>query len=147
MTRLVLDASVILKWLIGDADREPHTDRADEIFRGVQRNTIEVVQPPHWLAETAGVLARVSPATVEEDLADLHDLELEIAGSERVYLTAVRLAIELDHHLFDTLYHAVALELPDATLVTSDDRYLRKARRVGRIGHLSAWRPGDAPHG
>jgi predicted nucleic acid-binding protein len=139
VTQLVLDASVIVKWLIRDPDREPDSERAGEIFRAVQRHSIQLVQPPHWLSEVAAVLARLSPATAEEDVADLHDLDLEVARTEGIYTTAVRLAIEMDHHLFDTLYHAVALELPDATLVTSDERYYRKARRLGRIHPLSGW--------
>ena len=141
MNRLVLDASVVVKWLVPDPEREADTQRAEQIFRGVERRQIKLVQPPHWLAEVAGVLARISPATVEEDVADLYDLELEVAESEAVYLAAVRLARELDHHLFDTLYHGVAIETPDAVLVTADDRYFRKARSSGRIVYLSAWRP------
>ena len=30
--------------------------------------------------------------------------------------------MELKQHLFDTFYHALALETPDAILVTADDR-------------------------
>jgi hypothetical protein len=33
--------------------------------------------------------------------------------------------MELKQHLFDTYYHAVALEAEDATLITVDERYLR----------------------
>jgi hypothetical protein len=42
-----------------------------------------------------------------------------------VVLDASVILIETDHHLFDTLYHAVALEHGDAVLVTADDRYRR----------------------
>ena len=40
--------------------------------------------------------------------------------------------LKLNHHLFDTLYHAVALE-EKATLVTADRKYYDKARRMGSI--------------
>ncbi|WP_409409595.1 hypothetical protein AAE485_04075 [Acidithiobacillus ferriphilus] len=33
------------------------------------------------------------------------------------------------HHLFDTLYHALALLHPEAVLVTADRRYFVKAQR------------------
>jgi predicted nucleic acid-binding protein len=49
------------------------------------------------------------------------------------------MAIELRHHLFDTLYHAVALER-GASLVTADDAYFRKAYRLGGIVRLAEWR-------
>ena len=35
---------------------------------------------------------------------------------------AIELAQQLDHHLFDTLFHAVALSVTGATLVTADHR-------------------------
>jgi predicted nucleic acid-binding protein len=57
--------------------------------------------------------------------------------STAVYLTACDLAILLNHHLFDTLYHAVALLTPEATLVTADRRYFDKAQSHGRIVLLS----------
>jgi hypothetical protein len=44
-----------------------------------------------------------------------------------------------NHHLFDTLYHAVALEHEDALLVTADDRYYRKAEHYGTIAVLRDW--------
>ncbi len=47
------------------------------------------------------------------------------------------LAMRHQHHLFDTLYHAVALQTPGATLVTSDARYFAKASAEGRIALLS----------
>jgi len=52
---------------------------------------------------------------------------------------ATLLTIETDSHLFDTLYHAVALEHEDALLVTADDRYHRKAAHNGRIASLRDW--------
>ena len=48
------------------------------------------------------------------------------------YQRAISLALKLDHHLFDTLYHAVALE-EKATLITADRKYYDKARRLGSI--------------
>jgi hypothetical protein len=45
--------------------------------------------------------------------------------------------------LFDTLYHAVALDTPEAVLVTADQRHLDAARRHGRIGALREWRGPD----
>ena len=64
---------------------------------------------------------------------NLLDIEMQIGGGEAVYSTARQLSIRLQHHLFDTLYHAEALESTDAVLVTADDRYHRKASGFGRI--------------
>ena len=46
------------------------------------------------------------------------------------------MSIALDHHLFDTLYHAVALE-EGATLVTADETYYGKAKDLGGVGLLA----------
>ena len=51
----------------------------------------------------------------------------------------VELAIELKQHLFNTYYHAVALETTDAMLITADERYLRVAETKGRIVYLMDW--------
>ena len=55
----------------------------------------------------------------------------------KVYERAVRLAAETNQHVFDTLYHAVALARPDAELVTADERYYRAASRAGRLVRLA----------
>ena len=52
-------------------------------------------------------------------------------------MTACDLAIRLNHHVFDTLYHAVALLTSETTLVTADRRYFDKAQSSGRILLLS----------
>lgn len=137
--KCVLDGSVIVKWLLRSPDDEPHTAEALALMDAVAAGQVEVLQPPHWLAEVAAVMARLSPATLAADIPDLYALDFEVAESLTIYRHAARLAIDLNQHLFDTLYHAVALEPAGHTLVTADDRYLRKARAVGRIVSLESW--------
>ena len=55
-----------------------------------------------------------------------------------MYQRAIELACQHNHHLFDTLYHAAALE-ESATLITADRRYYDKARREGQIILLADW--------
>jgi predicted nucleic acid-binding protein len=137
---LVVDASVVVKWLIADPQQEADLDHASGLVDAVGTGEMQLIQPVHWLAEVAGVLARTNPETLEADLLWLYEMELEVADTLAIYQRAGSLAITLNHHLFDTLYHAVALETPGATLVTADNRYLNKARSLGRIVHLSEWR-------
>jgi len=42
------------------------------------------------------------------------------------------------HHLFDTLYHALAIYL-NAVFVTADELYYRKTETLGYIQLLSNW--------
>lgn len=86
------------------------------------------------LAWVAAVLSREMP-----DRADACFDEVErifpngkTSASYPVCQCAMALAVNLEHHLFDTLYHAVAIE-SGATLVTADERYYRKAAHHGSI--------------
>jgi predicted nucleic acid-binding protein len=136
---LVLDASVILKWLLRDPDREEGTETATQLLELVVGGSQPVIQPVHWLAEVGAVLARESPATAADDTIMLNALELATTADPVILRRGVELAVELRQHLFDTYYHAVALETPDAMLVTADKRYLRAARGKGRIADLLDW--------
>ena len=137
-----MDASVAVKWLLPGGD-EANADKALALLAGIEAGTLEPIQPPHWLAEVAAVLARLSPRTVDDDVLDLCALELPVLDTPGVYLTACELARSFGHHLFDTLYHAVALEAAGATLVTADEHYYRKAAARGSIVLLSNFSPPD----
>lgn len=139
MSTWVLDASVIAKWFLRDDPEEEDVPKAMSVLDGIRRDTFVVLQPPHWLAEAAAVAARLRPAEAERIVQLLDAMELPVKAEPEVYTRAVRLARELDHHLFDTLYHAVALNHREATLLTADRRYYSKARGSGRIALLSDW--------
>jgi predicted nucleic acid-binding protein len=119
--RVVLDASVIVKWLLADPGREPDTERATALLESVVAGELEILQPFHWLAEVAAVLVRLSPATAADDVLMLRAMEIPTSDEAEVLRRACILAIETQQHLFDTLYHAVALENADSVLVTADD--------------------------
>jgi predicted nucleic acid-binding protein len=137
---IVLDASVILKWLIEDPLRESDTGKASALMESIVEGDLEILQPVHWLAEVAAVAARLAPSTAVRDVELLAALEFPTTDDPNVIARATHLAIETKHHLFDTLYHAVALEHEDAMLVTADGRYYAKARRYGVIAALHDWK-------
>jgi predicted nucleic acid-binding protein len=136
---VVVDASVIIKWLLQDPEREAGTEKATQLMESVTRGDLSALQPPHWLAEVGAVLARESPETAADDVTMLNALELAATDDPLVLKRGVELAIELKQHLFDTYYHAVALETADTTFITADERYLRVARAKGRIVYLMDW--------
>ncbi|HEU4592135.1 MAG TPA: type II toxin-antitoxin system VapC family toxin [Steroidobacteraceae bacterium] len=136
----VIDASVIIKWLLQDPEREADTTQATQLMESVASGALPVLQPVHWLAEVGAVLARESPATAVDDVTMLAALEFPVTQDPLVLRRGVELAIDFGQHLFDTLYHAVALESADAVLITADGRYLRAALQKGRIQHLMDWR-------
>lgn len=139
--KVVLDASVALKWFFRDRDDEDDVDAALGILQGVHEGRLSMVQPPHFVAEVSAVLARELGRPAASRLALLLAIDMQMAGDETHYARAMDLSTRLSHHLFDTLYHAVALETPGAVLVSADDRYVRTARREGRITRLADFRP------
>ncbi|HEX3838445.1 MAG TPA: type II toxin-antitoxin system VapC family toxin [Steroidobacteraceae bacterium] len=136
---VIIDASIVIKWLLQDPEREAGTDRATNLMDAVLKGEQPVVQPTHWILEVAAVLARESPATAADDVMMLQALELPEIDEPLVLRRAVELAIGLKQHLFDTFYHALALETPSGILITADDRYLHAARKKGQIMHLMDW--------
>lgn len=134
----VIDASVIVKWFFPDQAREPHSDRALTVLEGVREGHVEPLQPPHWLAESTAVIARLEPKLVSTAIDLLDAMEFSVSDEPAVYKRAAAMANNLNQHLFDTLYHAVALE-HDAMLISADRRYYCKARHLGRIVYLADW--------
>jgi predicted nucleic acid-binding protein len=130
---LVLDASVVIKWFFRDDPKEQHAHLALAILQAVGSGEVQLVQPPHFMAEVCAVLSREKPKQALVDTADLLNVEWRVAEAENIYATASELAIGLSHHLFDTLYHAVAIHQTNAVLVTADVRYFNKAKHLGHI--------------
>jgi predicted nucleic acid-binding protein len=136
---LVVDASVAVKWFFQNRDDENDCDLAMTILEGVDAGRIQLLQqPPHFIAEMASVLAREKPeeAEAQDDLFDLLSVECRITQGPEIYIIATDISIRCRHHLFDTLYHAVALQTPDATLITVDEAYYHKAQGIGHIVRL-----------
>jgi predicted nucleic acid-binding protein len=140
----VVDASVAVKWFIGETPAAAHEDdveQALDLLQACADGRVELLQPPHFLAEVGAVLARLTPATAARQLERLMALEITWAGPTAAHLKAVELGITLNHHLFDTLYHALALSVPGAVMVTADRRYFDKARSLGSITWLADFDP------
>lgn len=144
----VVDASVAVKWLLPDSEDEPHLDRALALLQEIKSGRVTPLQPPHWLAEVAAVITRLRPEIAKESVQVLHAMELPVFEEVEVFTRAVAIAEDLDHHVFDTLYHAVALE-HGATLITADEHYYRKARHLGSLIRLQNYgkTPVDRPSG
>ncbi len=134
---LVVDASVAVKWFFGSRSDEEYGQNALNILDALSKGSIRMLQPPHFIAEVASVLARKKQSAAKADLADLLALDFQQVNDPHVHILACDLAVRLDHHLFDTLYHAVALLEPEAEMITADSRYFAKARSLGRITHLA----------
>lgn len=136
----VVDASVAVKWFLYAKPDEDHAGLALRILEQSVLGFLPFVQPPHFMAEVAAVLARLKPDLAQDDLLDLLNIGHRILDTPETYATALALSMRYQHHLFDTLYHAVALHTPGATLITADQRYFEKAKAEGQITLLADFR-------
>jgi predicted nucleic acid-binding protein len=135
----VVDASVAVKWFLRFKPDEDHADLALKILEQAVHGPLQLIEPPHFVAEVAAVLARLRPAAAAADLLDLLNIERRTLDTPEMYSTALELAMRHQHHLFDTLYHAAAMHTPGATLITADQRYYDKAKSIGHITLLGNW--------
>lgn len=136
MTRLVLDASVCLKWFLID---EQDAAAAFELRSQVRNGSAKLIEPAIWRYEIASILARKDPRGAIGMVSDFGSIDASIDTEATSLRRATVLAIALEHHLFDTIYHAVAIE-HGIDLVTADEHYYRKARKFGHIVLLRDWR-------
>lgn len=136
---IVVDASVAIKWFVVESPDEGDRAEALELLRAYRDDRLDFYQPPIWRAEVLAVLSRIVPDRVEQHTWKLLAFDHTEAAGISVYLKAVQLSIQLNHHLFDTIYHAAALTHPSATLITADDKYRIKAEPLGRVLPLKRW--------
>ncbi len=137
MIKLVVDASVAIKWFFGARPEQGDSSKALDLLRDIGTHRVALFQPPHFVAEVAAVLARELPRAAAANLRELLDIETKVVAGEAVYARAMALASRHGQHVFDTLYHAVALEVDGALLLTADDRYVGKAKASGRLLRLA----------
>lgn len=134
---VVADASVALEWFFRSRPAEADAGPALEILKGVAQERIRLLQPPHFVVEVAAVLVREAPATTQANLRDLLAVQMQIGADPAHYESAMALCRRHKAHLFDTLYHALALATPGAQFVTADEAYWRRARTDGGIALLA----------
>jgi len=146
---LVVDASVALKWFLHVADSEPDRDRALTLLAGVDDEERPIGSAAYFIAEVAAGCLRVqSRNAAEDDLLDLLNVERSTIDTPETYATALALSMRYRHHLFDTLYHAVACtSRAPASLPPTGATMTRPAARAGNPARRLVTRLIDAVPG
>lgn len=72
--RLVVDASVVLKWFLRGQPGEMLVTEAEAVLSVIGRSRTELFAPGHWIAEVVAVLARTKPGAVDDALIFLDDM-------------------------------------------------------------------------
>ena len=116
----VVDASVAVKWLVVEED----ADVARELATSGQdlhapRLMASEVANTLWRKAQAGEIERRAAGVL---MANVPDMPVRWGAEELVVGDALRLALALDHPVYDCLYLALALRM-GATVVTADRRF------------------------
>ena len=119
--RLVVDASVAVKWLVVEEDAEVaqevatsgHDLHAPRLMASEVANTV-------WRKARAG---EIDHRTAGVLLANVSNMPVRWNDDEAVSADAVRLALALDHPVYDCVYLALAHRI-GAVMLTADRRFL-----------------------
>ena len=124
--RVVVDASVALKWVFD----EPESEAA------VALRAEDLVAPALWLAEAANALWRrscvgdITPDEASSLLFELHNAPVASLAMEPHLDRALKLATEIGHPVYDCIYLALAVH-HDTHVVTADRRFAAAATAAG----------------
>jgi predicted nucleic acid-binding protein len=125
MKKFVVDASVILKWVLGD-DREANQDKAMELLQAWAEGRCELAAPSLWAYEAGNILGRLLGEEAQEKMElllglGIHNIELTPKISEMSLSWMRDKAVTF----YDAAYLAAARERK-AILVTADQSFARK---------------------
>jgi predicted nucleic acid-binding protein len=133
MSVVVVDASVVLRWLLVDEpDREPALVVRDRIEAG----RLEPRQPPHFPMEVASALVvavrvgRLEPSTIGPLMRSLEAFHLDPVDPHDFASDAVETALDLGLRVPDAGY-VVCARRTGGTLITADRRLFEVALRSG----------------
>lgn len=126
MTVYVVDASVVVKWVVDEAGTPPALWLLDNH---------NVVAPDLILAECANIFwkkvrrGELSAAEAQFAALMIEGSDLQLREMLPIWLTAIELATRLDHPAYDCLYLALALK-DQLQFVTADERLLNKLKQI-----------------
>jgi predicted nucleic acid-binding protein len=133
MSLVVIDASVVLRWLLVD---EPDRAAALAVRDRIQAGLLKPRQPPHFPMEVASALVlaaragRLEAAAVGPLLRSLEAFRLETMHPNDFASSAAEAALELGLRVPDAGY-VVCVRRIGGTLVTADRRMFDVATRSG----------------
>lgn len=129
MIRFVVDASVVLKWVV----QETGSAEAEAL-----RWADQLLAPDLILAECGNAIwKKVRRGEFTRDEAGLairllEQSDIELRPMRNLIVTAVDLSIALDHPAYDCVYLALA-EAEQRPFVTADEALVRKLASSGRF--------------
>lgn len=134
---IVVDASIALKWVL----EEWGSDKAEELLER------DLAAPSLWLLEAGNALWRrtvrgeLTASEAGERLTELTKAPVASVPLEQDLAEAMRLAVQLNHPVYDCLYLALAKRL-GTFVVTADTRFGQAVANHGtHVGHIKVLSP------
>ena len=142
--RLVLDASVVVKWYL----RENHSKEAVELKNFMFKESALVAVPELFFIEVANVIWKksalfkeISKIEAREIYREISRLPFQVLPNPEILDEAFRLSLEYVVSIYDALYLAGAQKL-EALFITSDSAFeekLQSTRLSKTIVSLASW--------
>ena len=137
--RLVIDASVAVKWVLP----EPGSEQAGALLAAVAAGDLAIDVPDICIAEITNVLWKrcrrrdeLTPRQARQAQALLLEVLPAPTPSAELVSTALEIALTYGHSVYDCLYVALA-ELRGCPLVTADRPLVRSmASATAQVVHL-----------
>ena len=137
--KIVLDASVVAKWILSG---EPWEKKALELKEKFVNGEIEIYEPILIVYEIANLLLRA----VKEGRIDFNDAKTAMKSLNKLGIELFEIdfnqgsellntAKQLHTTVYDTAYISLAKELK-ATLISADDEMCKKAKTIVKTKHL-----------
>lgn len=131
MQILVIDSSVIVKWL--HREDEQFIDQADLILEEARQNYVELIAPELAKYEVGNALfvkKKLNPEQAEIVLAEFYNLPLSfISESEKQATETFKLAFDLKITYYDASFLSLAKQY-GATLVTDNIKHQGKTKEI-----------------
>jgi predicted nucleic acid-binding protein len=135
MPKYVVDASVIIKWVVGD-EREVDQGKAFDLLWAWRDGIVDLAAPELWQYEVGNFLGRELPAEAADKMNLLRDLNIGVLDlSSPVIERCFQVMRDYKVTFYDASYLAFAFEI-DGMLVTADESFARKTKATNRVSTL-----------
>ncbi|HVO63375.1 MAG TPA: type II toxin-antitoxin system VapC family toxin [Terriglobales bacterium] len=126
MSKVVIDASVAMKWAFPDVHEEL-TDVAADLLRNYVDRAIQIAVPDIFWAELGNISwkgvrqGRWTGALAEAAVSEMQSRRFPTMPSKVLLSDALHIALDCDRSVYDSLYVALAVSTK-AQLITADQR-------------------------
>jgi len=132
MRSYVVDASVILKWVVGE-EKEPDHQQAMGLLGFWTKSHAELIAPSLWKYEVGNFLGR----TLQEDARNKMNLLINlnirnVEMTESMYVQCFSWMKKNNVTFYDACYLAAAFEV-QGTLITADQNFVSKMGKTSSI--------------